>query len=422
MAVQATAREVVTTLARRTLQAFLQADCRLDCRPSAAPRASLLVPVHNHSELTLLCLQSLALRQNQTPFEIIVVDNNSTDETARLLKRVQGLGVIHNRENLGYPGAINQAARLASGEFLVLLNNDIQVLGNSVDRAVAYLEANADVGAVGGQVILLDGSLQEAGVTLGRDGWMYCHGVGESPDDPAYAFEREVDYCSAAFLVTRRRLFHELGGLDEVFSPGYFEESDYCARLWQAGWRVVYLPGLAILHFQNATSAALPNLMQLVHRNHQTFVQKQAGWLATRSGCTWSLLARRAAANSKFHVLLAEKIPRGEDIPADFFSEVEEVVRRMESLDAFVTVCLIGGVTPGSDVGDVRLPRTVEVVHLDHPAELPEWLDRRAAYYDLIVSRDRSLIAGCTLPVYARARSAVLRDGRLELVSSSHWN
>jgi GT2 family glycosyltransferase len=412
---QTTAREVVTTLARCALRAFLDAGCTLDCRPRGTPRASLLIPLHNHAELTLLCFQSLALHLNQTPFEIIVVDNGSTDETAQLLEAVQGLRVIRNEKNLGYPRAINQAAQLAAGDYFILLNNDVQLLGNCIDGAVDYLDAHADVGAVGGKIILLEGTLQEAGVTLGQDGWMYCHGVGESPDHPAYAFEREVDYCSGAFLTIRRRLFRDLGGLDEIFSPGYFEESDFCARLWQAGWRVVYVPDLAVLHFQNATSSALANLTELVQRNHRIFIEKQAAWLATRSGCTWPLLARRARADSKFHVLIIEETASGSEAPTGDLGEIEEIIPRMESLDAFVTLCLIDDPAVASHSLKpilARLPRTVEIVHVE-AGQVQEWLNGRALYYDLIVARDPGLIARhCP----ATARSSILRGGQLELM------
>src|SRR5439155_6062169 len=114
MTAQATAQQMATTLARLAFKAFLDTDCALDCRPRAVPRASVLIPVHNRAELTLTCLQSLALQQSQTPFAIIVVDNNSTDGTAQLLQRVRGLRVVRNDTNSGYPRAVNQAAQLAT--------------------------------------------------------------------------------------------------------------------------------------------------------------------------------------------------------------------------------------------------------------------------------------------------------------------
>ena len=275
-------KESALALARVALRSFLTTGCILDCRPAGPARVSVLLLVCNRAELTLTCLQALALRLHQAPCEIIIVDNGSTDETGRLLERVRGVQVIRNEVNLGFPRAINQAARLAGGDHLLLLNNDAQVMGRSIDVAAAFLDTHADVGAVGGKVLLLDGTLQEAGVTVFRDGWTSQLGRGAAADDPAYDFPRDVTYCSGAFLMTPRELFAQLGGLDEAFSPGYFEDTDYGIRLWQAGRRVVYLPDVAILHFENATSSSLADLTGLVQRNHRLFTAKHAAWLRTR--------------------------------------------------------------------------------------------------------------------------------------------
>jgi GT2 family glycosyltransferase len=153
------------------------------------------------------------------------------------------------------------------------------VLGRGIDVAADFLDQHPDVGAVGGKILLLDGTLQEAGVTIFRDGWTEQHGRGGAPDDPAYDFQRDVAYCSGVFLMTPRELFDRLGGLAEAFSPGYFEDPDYCIRVWKAGRRVVYLPDVAIVHYENGTSSALSDLTGLVQRNHRLFVARNAAWL-----------------------------------------------------------------------------------------------------------------------------------------------
>jgi GT2 family glycosyltransferase len=269
---------------RLALHSFLAAGRVLDCDPppGTPARASVLLLAHNRAELTLACIKSLVSRKGSVPLEIILVDNGSTDETRDLLGLFRGLTVLRNRHNVGYPRGVNQAARRAQAEYLLLLNNDALVLGRGIETAVGFLDAVPRAGAVGGKILLLDGSLQEAGCSVREDGWTRQHGRGWPPSDIRFSFPREVDYCSAAFLLTRRRLFRDLGGLDEAFSPGYFEDVDYCVRLRQAGHRVVYLPDIATVHYENATSASLLDLHGLCVRNHARFVARHAGWLRSQ--------------------------------------------------------------------------------------------------------------------------------------------
>jgi O-antigen biosynthesis protein len=410
-----TPKDLAVSLARTALRSFLDTGCHLDCAPSAPPEVSVLLLLCNRAELTLGCLQTLALRLNQVPFEIVVIDNGSTDDTRQLLERVSGLKVVRNEANLGYPRAVNQAARLAAGKFLLLLNNDTQVLGRGIDVAAAYLEANPDVGAVGGKVILLDGALQEAGCTIWRNGWTCQYGRHQAPDGPAYDFQREVDYCSGAFLMTPRELFASFGGLDEAFSPGYFEDLDYCLRLWQAGRRVVYLPDAAILHYENGTSSTLSNFMELVQRNHALFTSKWAEWLSNRPTATWPSVLARTANNFRFTVLLL-----GDDLVEGLsaeraFSALHEWIARIEALDGFVTLGLAAENAARLRPLLRRLPRTTE---LFYPEKAEQSLTSLAANYDLVVAGDVAALGPLVARSSVSPRCAIRRDGRLVLLGA----
>ena len=258
--------------------------------------------------MTLACLRSLLPRLEEAEAEVVIVDNASRDDTGALLDRIDGATVICNRDNRGFPAAVNQAAEAASGEFLLLLNNDTEVRGDSLVMALRFLEENRDVGAVGGRIILLDGTLQEAGCTLWREGNVFQYGRGDDPESAEYQFQRDVDYCSAAFLMTRRDLFARMGGLDTAFSPGYFEDLDYCVRLWRAGWRIVYLPEVAILHYENASSTCSTAIFNLYRRNHLYFTQKHADWLAWQcSAAATPPLWARGSHDDRFKVLYLPK-------------------------------------------------------------------------------------------------------------------
>lgn len=251
-------------LSRISLESFLASDTGLELPMSEAPRVSILLVLHNQAALTLECIRSIAGRHRGS-YELVIVDNASTDETSQLLARIHGATIIRNRENVHFVRAANQAARKARGEYLLFLNNDAQVLDDGIARAVATLESDDTVGAVGARIILADGSLQEAGSIIWRDGSCSGYGRGSSPDDPWFMFRRPADFCSAAFLLTPSKLFLDNGCFDEDYAPAYYEETDYCVRLWKQGKRVIYDPGIVVLHHEgaSATSADDPARLQV---------------------------------------------------------------------------------------------------------------------------------------------------------------
>jgi GT2 family glycosyltransferase len=385
-------KQIMTLWARTALRAFLDSGSVLRMPRPAVPRLSVLLILYNRAELTLACLQSLLSGPGQVPFEVVVVDNASTDETTRLLERVEGLEVIRNPRNVGFPEAVNQAAERARGEFLLLLNNDTQVLGRSIDTAVEFLAANADVGAVGGRIILLDGSLEEAGCGLWPDGRPLQYGRGDDPFAPQYLFRRDVDCCCGAFLMTRRALFARLGGLDLAFAPAYLEDTDYCVRLWRAGWRVVYLPGVAVLHYENASSESRGGPADLSHRSHLLFTAKHAEWLCLQcSPAQAPELWLRSSHDDRLRILyLLDTRPQAG--PPDPSLRPERLVAEMVALDYFVTVYPVGPGL-GDDRGPgPRLPEVVEVLAGGEPDSLPDFLASRRGYYDLVFVTDEGLL------------------------------
>jgi GT2 family glycosyltransferase len=316
-----------------------------------------------------------------------LVDNNSRDETGTLLDRLRGATVIRNPDNRGFPIAVNQAAEAASGDFLLLLNNDTEVLGDSLGTALRFLEANPDVGAAGGRIILLDGTLQEAGCTFWQEGHAFQYGRGDNPTAAEYQFQRDVDYCSAAFLMTRRRLFAQMGGLDPAFSPGYFEDGDYCVRLWRAGWRVVYLPQAAILHYENASSADGTNTNALYQRNHLYFTQKHADWLAGQCPFGTPPWLLRDSHDDRYRVLYLPKRMCGQT------PSWKKVVQELWSRSCFVTVYPIDTGVSSEPGETLDLPAEVELLPGGSLDTLPCFLAERRHYYDGMLTGDTEVRA-----------------------------
>lgn len=378
-------KDLAGRLARVRLDCFLRSGAVLDLTPQSSPRVSVLIPLYNRAEVTLTCFQSLALRYNRTSLEVIIVDNGSEDETAALLDRVRGLTVVRNPTNLGFPKAVNQGAALARGDYLLLLNNDTEVLGRGIDQAVAYMDAHPEVGIVGGRVVLLDGSLQEAGCGIDRDGWVFQYGRGLTPNDPACTFQRDVDYCSAACLMIRENAFKELNGFEELYTPGYYEDVDFSVRLTMSGRRIVYLPEMTILHYENATSGQMLNPTELCTRHRQVFADRHRDWL--RQQLVDELIPPlwgRSASLGRFRVLLVGSIPDF-DRQTEGLGQLLDVAEALEQLGNFVTMGLIGTTSANGEGGWEGLSDETELIPLPGVEALPQLLRDRDGFYDLVL-------------------------------------
>lgn len=236
------------------------------------PVVSFIVVLRNHAYLTVLTLESIK-RYVEVPYELILVDNASTDETLTLLDRLENVRLVRNAENLGFAPACNQGSRVARSRLLCFLNNDALLQPNSVAPAVADL-TNTRVGAVGGKILLANGLLQEAGAMIWQDGTAWGYGRNTTSTSAEYEFRRPVDYCSGVFLMTPRALFEDLHGFDEAFAPAYYEDTDYCMKVWQHGLEVVYEPSAVVRHFESASSGGNENAKQLIACNRDRFLQK----------------------------------------------------------------------------------------------------------------------------------------------------
>jgi O-antigen biosynthesis protein len=225
-------------------------------RPSASDEVtcSIIIPVWNKRDLTAQCLKALAAVTTEPSYEVIVVDNGSTDGTAEFLASLSGdVQIIRNQDNLGFAKACNQGARAARGKYLVFLNNDTIPLKGWLKALVSEVEGYPEVGIVGSKLLYQDGTIQHAGVALSRvDGLPYHIYKGVPGDLPIVNQRREYQIVTGACLLIRRSLFKELGGFDEGFRNG-FEDVDLCLKAGERGYRVVYQPRSVVYHLESQT-------------------------------------------------------------------------------------------------------------------------------------------------------------------------
>jgi GT2 family glycosyltransferase len=240
-------------------------------------QVSIIIPVYNNAKLLLECLLSLAKDQTFTEYDVCIVDDNSDTETRNIIDNLSGIRVVRNAERMGFTLSCNKGAQDASGNFLLFLNDDVQVFRGFLKFLLGTFEENSRVGAVGPKVIYPNGRLQEAGCIINRDGTTELIGHWDDPNLDRYNYQRDVDYISGVCMLVRKDDFLEVGGFDPRFAPAYYEDVDLCCKLREKGMRIIYNPDAIIVHHLSATTSnffGLEKKVELVTRNRQKLIER----------------------------------------------------------------------------------------------------------------------------------------------------
>jgi hypothetical protein len=251
------------------------------------PALSIVLVCWNNKAYLDPCLKSLYETGMRNSFDVVVVDNGSTDGSQQMLaEKYPQVRIIQNEGNLGLGKASNQGIEATQGRYVLLLNNDTIVKGSSFDAMVDFLDQNPRVGAVGGKLLNPDGSIQTCYnyfSSLGEE-FLVATRLGEwiRPGYPAVMSGDEVksvDWLGSACLMVRRSTLDEVGLLDE----GYFiygDEADLQYRIKKAGWDIYYLPHATTIHYGGRSMDRWPR-RKMVYRGKMLFYQKHYGFLRT---------------------------------------------------------------------------------------------------------------------------------------------
>ena len=222
--------------------------------PVKAPKVSIVIPVHNKFAVTYHGLAALILAPNRASFEVIIVDDASSDETTEIESIVSGITVVRNARGLGFVRGCNRGAAAVRGEYVVMLNNDTEVAPYWLDELLWPFEHFEKVGMSGAKLIYANGRLQEAGGIVWGNGDPWNFGRGGNAREPRYNYTRQIDYISGACIMLPKTLWDSLGGFDEHFAPAYYEDADLAFRVRQKGFKTVYTPFAEVVHFEGMSN------------------------------------------------------------------------------------------------------------------------------------------------------------------------
>ncbi|MBN3906202.1 MAG: glycosyltransferase family 2 protein [Nostoc sp. NMS1] len=241
---------------------------------------SFILVNYNGAEILPDCLNSIEKFIDIPNYEIIVVDNASTDGSVELVaEKFPKVSLLKQAKNCGFGAGNNAGAKVASGEFLFLLNTDTVLTSNIIFHLIELMQADPQVGIIGPKLLNPDGSLQiSVSPALGIKGEYqarqmhrdYLNISQQNLIEQKFQEIQEVDIVVGAAFFIRSSLFHKLGGFDETFFM-YFEESDLCQRAQYQGYKIIYTPHVSLIHLKGYSIQKAANTMAIEYRRSQIY-------------------------------------------------------------------------------------------------------------------------------------------------------
>ncbi len=233
-------------------------------------KVSIITLTHNNLEKTTkLYINSLYKYTNQDLFELIIVENGSTDGTVEYIEKIKSkysnIKVILNSENKGFSKGNNQGLKIATGDYICLINNDILFTPDWLDSIVKLIENNSEVGLISPIINEFDNANININNYLEKSKSI----IEKNKADIEYKYT--CFFCCACM---KREVFEKVGFLDENFTPAWFEDDDYCIRTLYAGYKNAIAPKVFVFHNHCQTSSKLTNAQEIFNRNKDYYYKK----------------------------------------------------------------------------------------------------------------------------------------------------
>jgi len=254
---------------------------------------SIIIVNWNTRELLGDCLESVYEQTRTSEFEVIVVDNNSSDSSVEMVRtKFPDVKLIVNDTNRGLAAAINQGMEIVGGRYVLLLNSDTLICEQAIDKTLAYAQGRPDLGVISCQVVDSDGRIAMTSFCFPSPWNLFCRLSGlASTFKNSKLFgaewmlwwdrrsERQVDVVSGSFVLVRREAMKQAGYMDEDYFL-YFEETDLCYRISKAGWNTVFWPGAKIVHVNGGSQSSRKDGCRMFAQFHKSlliFFKKHLG-------------------------------------------------------------------------------------------------------------------------------------------------
>ncbi len=348
------------------------------------PKVSIIVPAYNQFNLTYHCIASIALAFNHTSYEVILADDCSTDITAEAEEIIGNIVVSRNAENLRFLRSCNQAAKKASGQYIIMLNNDTEVTSYWIDRLISQMEGNLQIGMTGSKLLNLDGTLQEAGGIVWNNGQPWNVGRDQDPLAPEYNYVRDVDYLTGAAMCIKTAVWEQVGGFSEELVPCYYEDTDIAFKVRELGLRTVYVPESEVIHFEGQSHGTdvTKGLKRYQQVNEATFRAKWIKQYRNNGVASWDNMLLEKDRNIEKRVLVIDYATPMPNQDAGSYAAIQEI-KLIQSLGFKVTFVPENLAHFGKYTKKLQ-SLGVEVLYAPFYQSMDEVLSRRLAEMDAV--------------------------------------
>src|SRR5262245_3614674 len=249
---------------------------------------SIIIVNYNTAQYLVQALESIRTYASGIQYEVIVVDNASSDNSSELLRKLTDIRLISNTKNAGFAAGMNQALKESQGRFILWMNPDSQLLNHGLQTLIRYLEKQPKVGILGPRIVNPDGTIQFScrsfpsyfAAIANRHSlftkWFPRNRFSQKylKSDFDHDSIHEVDWVSGACLLHKREILETIGYLDEKFFM-YCEDVDFCLRATQKGWKIQFHPGATFVHEISGSSRSVPRKMIIErHRSIWSYYTK----------------------------------------------------------------------------------------------------------------------------------------------------